>query len=102
MQSNLGTDVVESIRRRVDLEEFRAIRRLWIAHSMAEEAHDIPGLMATLTEDCVYTVANRGVSWHGKAGASRFYQQLLGAFPDIHFACRILSSVRRVYLKRLL
>jgi predicted ester cyclase len=85
MQPNLRTDVVRSIRRNVDPEEYRAIRRLWIAHSMAEDAHDIPGLMATLTEDCVYTVVNSGVSWHGKAGATQFYQQLLVAFPDIHF-----------------
>lgn len=85
MQPNLRSDIVRSIRRRVDLEEYRAIRRLWIAHSMAEEAHDIPGLMATLTEDCIYTVANSGVSWQGKAGATQFYRQLLGAFPDIQF-----------------
>jgi predicted ester cyclase len=85
MQPNLRTEVVKSIRRRLDPSEYREIRRLWIAHSMAEEAHDIPGLMATLTEDCVYTVVNSGTSWHGKAGATQFYQQLLGAFPDIHF-----------------
>jgi predicted ester cyclase len=85
MQPNLRSDVVKSIRRRVDPEEYRAIRRLWIAHSLAEDAHDIPGLMATLTEDCVYTVVNSGATWHGKAGATQFYQQLLTAFPDIHF-----------------
>lgn len=85
MQSNLRAEVVRSIRRKADPQEYRAIRRLWIAHSMAEDAHDIPGLMATLTEKCVYTVVNSGVSWHGKEGATRFYQQLLGAFPDIHF-----------------
>lgn len=85
MQPNLRSDVVKSIRRRLDPDEYRLIRKLWIAHSAAEEAHDIPGLMATLTEDCVYTVINKGVSWHGKAGATRFYQELLTAFPDIHF-----------------
>jgi predicted ester cyclase len=85
MQPNLQTEVIKSIRRRVDPDEYRAIRRLWIAHSMAEDAHDIPGLMATLTEDCVYTVMNTGTSWPGKAGATQFYQQLLGSFPDIHF-----------------
>lgn len=85
MQPNLRSDVVKSIRRRVDPEEYRAIRRLWIAHSLAEDAHDIPGLMATLTEDCVYTVVNTGTDWHGKEGVTRFYQQLLTAFPDIHF-----------------
>lgn len=85
MQPNLHGDVIKSIRRRVNPDEYRAIRRLWIAHSIAEEAHDIPGLMATLTEDCVYIVGNTGTSWHGKAGATQFYQQLLTAFPDIHF-----------------
>jgi predicted ester cyclase len=78
MKSKLRTDVItpavaggvrEAIRRRLDPEEYR----------------DIPGLMATLTEDCVYTVVNSGVSWNGKAGATQFYQHLLGAFPDIHF-----------------
>ena len=85
MQPNLRAQVVKSIRRRVDPDEYRAIRKLWIAHSAAEEAHDIPGLMATLTEDCIYTMANSGTAWHGKAGATQFYQQLLTAFPDVHF-----------------
>jgi predicted ester cyclase len=85
MRPNLRATVNQSIRRRVDVVEYRAIRRLWIAHSAAEDAHDIPGLMATLIEECVYTVVNSGVSWHRKAGATQFYQQLLTAFPDIHF-----------------
>ena len=85
MEPNLRAAVVKSIRRRVDPDEYRAIRKLWIAHSAAEDAHDIPGLMTTLTENCVYTVVNSGVSWHGKTGAAQFYQQLLTAFPDIHF-----------------
>ncbi len=85
LQPNLKTEVVKSLRRRVDQDEYRAIRQLWTAHSLAEDAHDIPGLMATLTEDCVYTVVNSGVTWIGKAGATQFYQQLLTAFPDIHF-----------------
>lgn len=85
MQLNVRTAVVRSIRRRVDPDEYRAIRKLWIAHSMAEDAHDISGLMSTLTDDCVYTVANTGTTWHGKAGATQFYQQLLTAFPDVHF-----------------
>jgi predicted ester cyclase len=85
MQPNLRPTVARSIRRRVDPNEYRAIRKLWIAHSMAEDSHDIPGLMATLTEDCIYTIANTGTTWHGKAGATQFYQQLLTAFPDVHF-----------------
>jgi predicted ester cyclase len=85
MKEGLRAGVVNLIRRKIDLDEYNAIRQLWIAHSIAEDRRDIPGLMATLTEDCVYTVVNNGTSWHGKEGATRFYQQLLAAFPDIHF-----------------
>jgi predicted ester cyclase len=85
MKSRLQSEIVKKVRQRLDADEYKAIRQLWMDHSAAEDAHDIPGLMATLTEDCVYTVANSNVSWHRKEGATRFYQQLLGAFPDIHF-----------------
>ena len=85
MKTNTRATVVKQIRLQPDDKEHRAIRRLWIAHSTAEEARDIPGLMATLTEDCVYTVLNTGISWHGKQGATQFYQQLLTSFPDIYF-----------------
>ena len=85
MKPELRNEVVHLLRRRLNADEYRSIRQLWIAHSLAEDAHDIPGLMATLTENCVYTVVNKGVDWRGKAGASQFYQQLLTSFPDIHF-----------------
>lgn len=85
MKQNFKSAIIKQLRRKVDPDEYKAIRQLWIEHSIAEDARDIPGLMATLTEDCVYTVANNGVSWRGKAGATQFYQQLLTAFPDIHF-----------------
>ena len=85
MNEDLREDVVALLRRKIDADEYNAIRKLWIAHSLAEDRHDIPGLMATLTDDCVYTVVNKGVNWHGKEGATRFYQQLLTSFPDIHF-----------------
>ncbi len=85
MNPNLRTDVVPLLRRRIDEDEYRSIRQLWMAHSIAEDAHNIPGLMATLTEDCVYTIVNKGVDWRGKAGATQFYTHLLTAFPDVHF-----------------
>jgi predicted ester cyclase len=85
MKPDLRSEVVRLIRRRPDPDEYRSIRQLWIAHSIAEDSRDIPGLMATLTEDCVYTVVNKGVDWRGKTGATQFYQQLLTSFPDIHF-----------------
>jgi len=85
MKPILHSAVIKQLRRKVDPDEYKAIRQLWMDHSVAEDARDIPGLMATLTEDCVYTVVNGGVSWHRKEGATQFYQQLLTAFPDIHF-----------------
>ncbi len=85
MKEDTRLEVVRLVRRNIDLDEYDAIRKLWIAHSLAEDQRDIPGLMATLTEDCVYTVVNRDTSWHGKEGATLFYRQLLASFPDIHF-----------------
>lgn len=66
-------------------QEYDEIRDLWKAHSLAEDARDIPGLMATLTEDCVYEIVQTGHRWEGHEGATRFYTGLLGAFPDIDF-----------------
>jgi predicted ester cyclase len=85
MKPTIHSAVIKQLRRKIDPDEYKAIRQLWMAHSIAEDTRDIPGLMATLTEDCVYTVVNSGVSWQRKEGATQFYQQLLTAFPDIHF-----------------
>lgn len=87
-RTDLHANVIDQIKRRVDQDEIREIRQLWMKHSIAEDSRDIPGLMATLTEDCVYTVINSNTSWHGKAGATEFYLHLLSAFPDIHFDLR--------------
>jgi predicted ester cyclase len=76
-------DVVELIRREPD--DYDAIRELWKKHSIAEDARDLPGLMSTLTPDCVYEVVQSGQRWEGHEGATRFYTELLTAFPDIHF-----------------
>jgi predicted ester cyclase len=70
---------------RADADEYEAIRRLWINHSKAEDAHDLDGLVATLTEDCVYEIFQSGHRWENHDGARRFYTELLTAFPDIHF-----------------
>ena len=67
-------------------EQYAEVRDLWKAHSLAEDARDISGLMATLTEDCVYELPQFGHKWEGHAGATRFYTELLTAFPDIDFA----------------
>ena len=79
------SDVRELLRRQVDSTEYQAIRELWKLHSKAEDRRDLPGLLATLTEDCVYEIVGTEHVWHGHEGASRFYAGLLGAFPDVDF-----------------
>src|SRR3954451_15453192 len=78
-------DVRELIRRDPSQAEHDAIRELWKRHSVAEDKRDLPGLLATLTEDCVYELVQTGHRWEGHQGAARFYGGLLGSFPDIHF-----------------
>jgi hypothetical protein len=79
------SDVRELLSREVDPEEYGAIRELWKRHSIAEDERDLPGLISTLTEDCVYALPEAGYVWEGHEGAARFYMELLTAFPDIHF-----------------
>jgi len=78
-------DVRELIRRDPVPDEHDAIRELWKRHSIAEDKRDLPGLLATLTEDCVYELVQTGHRWEGHEGAARFYAGLLGGFPDIDF-----------------
>ena len=78
-------DVRELIRRDPVPEEHDAIRELWKRHSIAEDNRDLPGLLSTLTEDCVYELVQTGHRWDGHEGATEFYGGLLAAFPDIDF-----------------
>ena len=79
-----------SIRRRLarpfDPAELRRIKRLWVRHSIAEDARDIDGLIATLSPDCVYEIVPTGQRWEGHDGARAFYAELFAAFPDNAFA----------------
>ena len=77
--------VLELLRRPVTPELYNQIRDEWKTHSIAEDRRDIPGLLSTLTPDCVYEVLPPGATWRGHDGAARFYTELLTAFPDIHF-----------------
>ncbi len=77
IQERLAWDVTPAL--------YDQIRRLWIAHSRAEDNRDLDGLIATLSEDCVYEIVPTGQRWEGHAGARRFYTTLLGAFPDARF-----------------
>jgi hypothetical protein len=78
-------EVLELLRREVEPDLYDEIRELWKRHSIAEDGRDLPGLISTLTEDCVYELRPSGHRWEGHEGAARFYAGLLGAFPDIHF-----------------
>ena len=55
-------------------------------HSIAEDARDIDGLVATLSPDCVYEIVPTGQRWEGHEGARAFYTELFAAFPDNAFA----------------
>jgi steroid delta-isomerase-like uncharacterized protein len=76
----------EQLRRPLDATTYDEIRELWKRHSIAEENRDLAGLIATLSDDCVYEIPAWDKRWDGHQGAAAFYAQLLTAFPDIHFA----------------
>ena len=78
--------ILDLLRRDTDPELHGEIRELWKRHSIAEENRDLPGLVATLTPDCVYEIPAWERRWEGHDGATRFYTELLTAFPDIHFS----------------
>jgi predicted ester cyclase len=78
-------DVRELLKREIDTAEIEAVRELWKQHSIAEENRDLPGLIATLTDDCVYEIVGTPHRWQGHDGAASFYAGLLGAFPDVDF-----------------
>jgi predicted ester cyclase len=76
----------EQLRREVEPQLYDEIRELWKRHSIAEEHRDLPGLISTLADDCIYEIPAWNRRWEGHAGATEFYNGLLTAFPDIHFA----------------
>ena len=81
----MTADIRDLIRREADDAELAEIRELWKKHSIAEDERDLPGLISTLTPDCVYELVQTGDRWAGHEGAARFYMELLSAFPDIRF-----------------
>jgi predicted ester cyclase len=81
---NDGAD--EQSGRPFDQAEYNEIKELWLDHIAAEHRGDIPGLQATLTDDCVYTILNNGKVWNGHEGAAEFYDGFLTAFPENCFS----------------
>ncbi|HYI21610.1 MAG TPA: ester cyclase [Candidatus Limnocylindrales bacterium] len=82
----MSDTVRQRLARRFDTQELRAIKRLWVRHSMAEDRRDIAGLLATLAEDCEYEIVPTGQHWRGLDGVRAFYSELFAAFPDNRFA----------------
>jgi predicted ester cyclase len=81
----MASTIRERLGRIFTPELYDKVRRLWIEHSVAEDRRDLPGLIKTLTPDCVYEVVPTGQRWEGHAGARTFYETFLGAFPDVTF-----------------
>ena len=79
-------DIRASLGRGFDPVELRAIKRLWVRHSIAEDRRDIDGLIATLAPDCMYEIVPTSQRWDGHDGARAFYTELFAAFPDNRFA----------------
>ena len=82
----MSDTVRRRLARRFDTEELRAIKRLWVRHSIAEDRRDIDGLLATLAEECEYEIVPTGQHWRGLVGVRAFYSELFAAFPDNRFA----------------
>ena len=68
-------EMVELIRREATPELHEEIRSLWKTHSLAEDARDLPGLMSTLTDDCVYELKQTGHRWEGHRTHHRDYRE---------------------------
>jgi steroid delta-isomerase-like uncharacterized protein len=60
-------------------------------HFAAENAHDVPGTLATYTEDIVWDDVTHPLSpVRGKEAVGVVYSDIIDAIPDVHFV-----SVRR-------
>jgi predicted ester cyclase len=81
----MADSVRARLARRFDPAELRAIKRLWVRHSIAEDRRDIDGLLATLAPNCAYEIVPTGQRWKGLEGVRGFYTELFAAFPDNRF-----------------
>ena len=94
----VSANVRDLLQRQITPDVYQQVLREWKTHSMAEDQRDIPGLIATLTPDCVYEIPQASRRWEGHEGARQFYTQLLTAFPDIQFElANIVAGPQGVY-----
>jgi predicted ester cyclase len=81
----MHNDISARLSRRFDPTELRAIKRLWVRHSIAEDRRDIDGLVATIAPNGEYEMVPTRQHWYGHAGVRAYYTQLFAAFPDNRF-----------------
>jgi predicted ester cyclase len=81
----LRPSVRSRLGRRFDPAELRAIKRLWVRHSLAEDARDIDGLVATIAPHGEYEMVPTDQHWYGLEGVRAYYTELFAAFPDNKF-----------------
>lgn len=67
------------------------VKRLWQKHVLAENRRDIPGLLATLTDDPLYEIMATGLQYKGKEGVASFYQGLFDGMPDANFNLKTVT-----------
>jgi predicted ester cyclase len=60
-----------------------AMLTVYQRHRAAEDARDYPSVMETLTDDCFLEHVSLGLRSEGKREATRAYEELFGAFPDL-------------------
>jgi hypothetical protein len=89
----LESDAREQLRREVTPDSYAKVRELRIAHSKAEDARDLQGLIDTLAVDCVYEIIPTGQRWEGHAVAPRVHWSYLStATAPTALRCRISIS----------
>jgi ketosteroid isomerase-like protein len=84
MTSSAASTIKERLNWEITPDLYQTIRRLWIKHSIAEDKRDLDGLIATLSEDCVYEIVPTGQRWEGHEGARSFYTPFSARFPMLH------------------
>jgi len=51
-------------------------------HLRAEDRHDVPAVLDTFTEDCIYRIPAYDVDLRGKEQIGEFYSSMFASFPD--------------------
>ena len=55
------------------------------AHLQAEESRDLPGLLATLVEDCIYEDSLLPAPIRGREAVADYYRELWSGFPNFTY-----------------